>query len=412
MAKYDIVSLNYAASGSNRSLLNVEISAHNAFDGIGYYLAVENMLSDANPLSTADVLCCFAISSESNQQQIVAGKPKEVTYVIDKSASKTASKDKNLLHSSATAISPMYDICDVCIKSPLKKSHSANLNLPYTDRDIDIYAPSFTEQPIGFCNIDGRAILLTQPLSTNAMTMFSDLSSQNVTSTNSTYTMRYDTTLADTVLYKTPSELCAECSSYGQYFQMLSDAYPEQEQYLNAMLSAFEPARKFTSLKYNYIVDIEQDNKQLKYDDGNIYGIAVKGKNYLDPTYSQQATLSSLSACRQYVGVLEANGRVYLKYIDNVNADKDSSSQSQPTYQKIEQYKPTVVAQSARHKSNLFSIKLHSTGLDDDSMSHKDQNTKDELQRMKHDIKNVIFDIVKNICPVNTQLFDVYFESE
>lgn len=411
MAKYNIVSLNYMASGKDRGLVNVDIQREKAVYENTYYLGTEDTLSDvctlSATLSQADV--CFDISSNAQHQDLnnnIINK----TFAFDRHESKTVEKQKNLLTDNENSITnPLYDICDVCIKSPVQKSFAANQNLPFTDRDVDIYAPTFNEQPIGFSNVDGRAILVTQPLTSNATILNSSLKNSK-DMFDLTYVMQYAATSVDTILYKTPDELCSDCSSYGQYFQMLNSIKLTEEQYQKAQLSAFEPARAFTSLKYNYIIDLDQEVKTLKYDDGNMFGIAVKGKNYLDPMYSQQASLTALSACRQYVGTIESKGKVYLKYIDNVSVDIDGNSTiTDPTYQKIEEYKPTAVLQPAKHKSNLFSIKIK-------NLPFADLNGNDEglqgLQQIKHDIKNIIFDIVKNVCPANTQLFDVFFESE
>lgn len=61
------------------------------------------------------------------------------------------------------------------------------------------------------------------------------------------------------------------------------------------------------------------------------------------------------------------------------------------------------------HKSNLFSIKLHNTGLDD--ISTRDYNAEQMkiADSMKKSIQNAMKHLAESIAPANTQLFETYF---
>lgn len=416
MAKYDIVSINYTSSGEKRGMINVDIQKHNIVDNSSYLLANEDMENNISSLSATTSQClCFEISSNSFRKNENTGRIQNKTYIFDRSNSKTTSKDKNLLkpQDGNKTIHPLYDICDVCIKSPVQKSYSSNNRLPFTDRDVDIYAPTIYNDPIGFVHVDGRSMLLTEPLSSNCTILRSNLTNIPSQEYNGTYKMQYSSTSSDIALYRSPSQLCSDCSSYSQYVKKIESQHLSDEDYEKSIISIFEPINYNVHINNNYIIDLEQNEKQLKYDDGNVFGIAVKGKNYLNSLYEQDVTLTSSNNCRSYVGLIESNGRTYLKYVDNLKYTVNGPQTLQTNYQKIEEYRPTNQNQTANHKSNLFSIKIYGIPLDEEHISDIDDNdSREQMEQIKNDIRHTIFDIVKNVCPVNTQLFDVFFEGE
>lgn len=57
-----------------------------------------------------------------------------------------------------------------------------------------------------------------------------------------------------------------------------------------------------------------------------------------------------------------------------------------------------------RHKSPLYSIKIQNSGVN----FVEDEKTRENI---KKDIKNNIREITRRICPVTTQLFDVFFDN-
>ena len=75
-----------------------------------------------------------------------------------------------------------------------------------------------------------------------------------------------------------------------------------------------------------------------------------------------------------------------------------------------------VFSNKCKHKSNLFSIKISDLEelSDNETQSTivQDQTERRSLemaQKIKDDLFSAINDITKNVCPVNTQLFKVYF---
>lgn len=107
------------------------------------------------------------------------------------------------------------------------------------------------------------------------------------------------------------------------------------------------------------------------------------GKNMYNALYTMDMPdVSSMENCRSYAGIQEAGGDVVLKYYDNVKyiisdadengiayATEDKAARHRLEYDKIEYLKPMQWSSgTAKHKSNLFSVKIYSTGLDDASI--------------------------------------------
>lgn len=60
-----------------------------------------------------------------------------------------------------------------------------------------------------------------------------------------------------------------------------------------------------------------------------------------------------------------------------------------------------------RHKSNLFSLRLHDTGINQNMNLPEDVKTK-----LRHEVVNYVRKAVNAVCPASSQLFDVYFEGK
>ena len=184
------------------------------------------------------------------------------------------------------------------------------------------------------------------------------------------------------------------------------------------MLSIFEPKYSFTGADYNYILNIEQSQIELNYDSGNIYGIATPTKNVFNSIYSENSyDTGSITKSREYCGINTSNNKIYLKYFDNSIIRKTNNNfhnnnvnltKTNYPYQKIESYKPYKLESTAKHKSNLFSITLRNVLPDNDS---DNQENDESIKQVKKEINIIIHEIVKNICPVETQLYKVNFES-
>jgi len=64
-----------------------------------------------------------------------------------------------------------------------------------------------------------------------------------------------------------------------------------------------------------------------------------------------------------------------------------------------------------KHKSNLFSVVMKKTGLDDGAVSKLEQGSleRQTAENLRKDIVNGIKSIVDNVVPANTQLFEAQF---
>ena len=78
-------------------------------------------------------------------------------------------------------------------------------------------------------------------------------------------------------------------------------------------------------------------------------------------------------------------------------------------YQKVELYRPQKMSSACRHKSNLFSIKIYDSGLDDATVSNSNEDFANLAENMKRDISNGVKALVDSIAPANTQLFKTFF---
>lgn len=65
---------------------------------------------------------------------------------------------------------------------------------------------------------------------------------------------------------------------------------------------------------------------------------------------------------------------------------------------------------NTRHKSNLFSIKIYNSGLDEFSMDKLSDSERQMGESLKKSISNAMKDLVDSIAPANTQLFATYFQ--
>jgi len=132
---------------------------------------------------------------------------------------------------------------------------------------------------------------------------------------------------------------------------------------------------------------------------------------------------NTLTNSRQYCGIGTCADKMYLKYYDNVEYTSLCSlydenniisnyvmdgKQKKYSYQKIETVESINRFKSnIKHKSNLYSVALRNTGL---NTQYEDSKTNEKIEKLKNDIKNNIRDIAKKMCPVETQLFDIYFD--
>lgn len=202
---------------------------------------------------------------------------------------------------------------------------------------------------------------------------------------------------------------------------------------LNAILF---PQYNFSNILYNNILEIPGNIYQF-YDDGCIAANNFRTKNQYDTSYSMNVSVSSdtssiwLKNCRKYVDINEMGGYVYLKYYDNIdysnsgkyiesayngfninnqdyiscfNLSTSLSNVVNHNYQHIEVIKSMnrFSGKSAK-KSNLYSLRITSPMIQAIPSEEVKKNIKQEIM-------NAVREITKNICPANTQLYDVYYK--
>lgn len=286
-------------------------------------------------------------------------------------------------------VHPLYDIKDVCIRTTLKKQSS--------DEHLDIFASSVRKNPIQFTQFDDVAYVLNDTDTKSFVSKITNLRQQRSESpefiTDDSYIFKLDEHSKNTYTYGSNVE------------------YPDIQ-------DNFEIHQTLTDLRYNTILEVPQSTEYQRYEDGDIYGEVMFAKNAFDNTYSMNMPNDyELSNVREYCGIDTCGNSIYLKYYDNITYTGNPTtttniSSISPTsqsainypYQKIEMLGYiNKFRQNSSHKSNMFSVQVN--GL---SLSSNVEN-KPIVDKLKITIKNTIKQIVKDTCPVNTELFNVYF---
>lgn len=354
-----------------------------------------------------------------------------VVYEFEKQF-KTNSEAVLIDNAVQTQFLPMNDLLDLCIKSQFKKNKkNGNVpgNLIFSGKDdklnanIDIYL-DLDEYPIDFCQCNNDAFMLTQPTINQPWMLKSTLSAIDY---SQSYTMKLEQHPIQTVLYKQPSDYEDGAQSYAQ-------ALSAKLQYATPLgaIDLFQPQTKVTGIDYNYIVGIDQtgnannmyDNPTI-YFNGDIYGSIYMAKNMFNSLYSMQMSSDNvLQYCRTYCGIQNSQNKVLLKYYDDADysfnresSDVDQQSTASKVnflsgkvpYQKVEYFYPNKMTAQAKHKSNLFSLKIVDSGLDDEAI---EAGTVDKsiAQQIKRDIFNGIAALAESIAPANTQFFKTYYK--
>lgn len=331
----------------------------------------------------------------------------------------------------------LYDIRDVSLKK-LGIKEQKNYCLPDTDQHHDIYAPNLAKMPLGFCqtsmqtDFQNDALVLTQPTTKKPHYLCSSLASGRKEGEDSStdYTMRLESGNLKTYVFG-------------------KNGSPRENPLVN-----------FSGVEYSYIVDMPLTQKSKlagasiysDYDDGTMYfKRLMTSKSAFNSLYSMEMSAANyLDHCREYVEVNSCAGKPYLKYYDNLRyvgelsaesvesavayvdlqtekintEDGLTSSFEKKPFQKIECIYPTDYSSNAKHKSNVYSIVVGDTAIEqtesnlntalksnDAGMQADAQVALRALQRLKFEITTAIRDIATDVNPANTQLFDIRFES-
>ena len=334
------------------------------------------------------------------------------TYMIEHGQ---VNGDKNAVKSlsSGCVTQPLYEFEDVCVKSKNEVITSKLLDfdaIPESapSKTEDFYLPDsakFTE----FCQIGDQTYFMSK--STNESPKYLNLQEhESVKSVNAP--MQLCTEQLPTYVYQSLS--AARVSSYVEYFakgNQISDFYGN--------------VTSLPNVEYSYIAKVPmskivKEHGKTKYDNGNIYAGLFSTKSMYDALYSMQmSSESSLQNCRDYVEVKSCAGKPYLKYNDNVSyIDGQKTQSSLYSYPKIESLDAVATKSAKAHKSYFFSVNIKDAAMDylhqtaDDKIDASKKTYGKLKMQIRHDITEAVKQIVHNVCPVQTQLFEVQFNGE
>ncbi len=348
-----------------------------------------------------------------------------VSYLIDK-----LENDKNNLTCQGNVLQNMYDMVDVSIKK--QGIHDqVNNYLHYLDYHHDIYAPQLSTGILGFCQTQQNdqykndVLMVTPSIKAKNYSLMTDLK---------------DRRISDDV----------ECI-YGIALENLKNTSYTYNVGIDSLsvgrIGHFIPKRNFSNMNYSYVIDVPVDSTNVEdsraksardYDLGEIMFYRMHTcKNAFNSLYTMEMSeFNEIDNCRTYQQVNTFAGQPYLKYYDDItykgisekensdglidinlqeyNSVTDSTSdRSTKPFQKIELLCPTDYTNNAKHKANIFTVNILSTGIEEveDEISEKDgtEQLKMKISQLKTDIHSAIKEIARNICPANTQLFNVYF---
>lgn len=213
------------------------------------------------------------------------------------------------------------------------------------------------------------------------------------------------------------------------------------------LTSLFDNKFNMVNISVNYMFEgniVTEDGKQGQgmpdFRRGIIGTTMYTGKNQYDSTYAMRMpNQTSLVSARQYIGAGAVGGeKPFLKYFDSVDYRKRDQRPEEPKnfplpalssdatqtmemveiprkddnerillpYQSVEIFDSNNRGiNSAKHKSNLYSVSLNGVGIDASCLK-----AGKDLTRIETDIKNTIRKIAESLEPAHTQLFNVYFK--
>jgi hypothetical protein len=192
---------------------------------------------------------------------------------------------------------------------------------------------------------------------------------------------------------------------------------------------------------FNFLSNQPMGLGYYDYDNGILQSSQIKTKNMYDYNYNVSAefietsptdTLGNIEDVREYINARGGGRDVWMSYkvgsslsgsisdtIISQEGIEISGSAIIPVteynkkdtgvhaYEMVERFKGIVLLETTGlHKSNLFSIKMVDTKLNN---AISDENVREFIQ---FGINNVITELMKKITPANTQLFKVIWEGE
>lgn len=325
------------------------------------------------------------------------------------------------IDNNGVVINPLYSINDICIKSTIEKIDAIRektTSEKTSESYIDIYAPTIDNDLTHICQYGTYTLALMPRTSNGPNYLTTNLSKINKEISSNIHDTIYNWQITsksiNTYIYNTKDTLNSTDS------KIVSNYY--------------KPKYNLIGFKCNYILEIPTVlgiNSYNDYEAGDILGDVVQTKNQYDSTYSiNMPEISCIDNTRDYIDINVCGNQPYLKYYDNVNYNTGLQLSTQVVTTNYDAIQPVIVAESNndnykkypfqkietldyinrfrnanKHKSPLYSLKINKTGISYIS-------DLDARERIRKEITNNIRQITKKICPVQTQLFDVYFSED
>lgn len=372
MAKYNITQLNYIATGTNRSYINMDVcldyeivdyihflcvetqtSAYansdgqqsNSFQEISVDIATEHGEGTWEKTNYIEKANNTPLSREENDKHIILNE--EQTYFNENSSPKLdyirlylsccdeayiekikkfnsnreklnctflaekSISEKNETTCNLSKIHGLYDIVDVSIKKI--GTHSLkNMYIPYTDLHHDVYAPGMNKKPIGFCQANTGSEFDNDTILLTDGTVKSPYylrTSQLKNRGNNIQTNSYTVQL--------------ECNDEKTY------AYHNLSAGNFDKLDSWNPKINYVGIARSWILDLPMQSKSstigasdiANYDDGLVYAAKMMPtKTTLNAQYTtEMLSENEIANCRTYVEIKSVGGQPYLKYYDDTN---------------------------------------------------------------------------------------------
>lgn len=374
MSVYTIENINYFYSGKTQDMLNLTI-----LDKFRNKIYVKSFVTNRD------------------ENDLVMNNTESNNY--------SSYKDVN----SDSIIHAIFDFNDVCIKNNiLKANYLSNINK--SDNFVDIYLPTISESN------DKNTIINTKKYKNYMYSITYETKNAPV----------YKLTDLDETRYIIDSNSKIENSEYKWELksdEMKLNLYQGRDSIQNSDLSSyFEPEYIIKNMSFNYICEIPLESDTFNnFEYGDMFADFFTCKNMLNSDYSMDMPeQTKLTNTRKYIELGSSTNGVYLKYFDDIeyngnifgntiSMDNGEKIEKNYNFQNIEMIKSINRFEiNTKHKSNVYSVKIKNINVDTLNTSNK--YIKSIAEKIKLDIRNNIRDITKNVCPVNTELFNVYID--
>jgi len=211
------------------------------------------------------------------------------------------------------------------------------------------------------------------------------------------------------------------------------------------------PKYNSIGMEHNYIFEVPLSKETYnKYDIGIVQGDLLVGKNAYDALYTTNiSAVHDWHHTRDYVGIGSRGGKIYMKFYDDVEYDvvspesvttkglddylstgiktdlstkvmekinKEDEERFPEEEDRLRSYQKVEVLDvinrfitETKHKANLYNVNIN--GLKTIIDKTTDEN-REEVEKLKLDIKNSIRNVLSKLVPAHTQMFGVTFRDE